>query len=228
VMRTGIGQLADLDSGLAGYLQTQFVVELLDHHTRYGISDDDQIRGTVGIVVFVDVDAGTLLQLAGGEHHFDGQLTGLVIRASQRAVGRFIGQQRHKPIIAAGQRPPAEPVQCRKALLRLEFIELERLAFIPTRRAERVMAVGSPQDQHAVGRGWPGWRSEGERRTGQRVWSARAIEYPAQGQRVGLLGICFWREPSETAIGTDRPACRSLGEDWRAGKWGLRGKRGFG
>jgi hypothetical protein len=26
-----------------------------------------------------------------------------------------------------------------------------------------------------------------------------------------LLGICFWREPSETAIGTDR----------RAGKWGL-------
>ena len=26
-----------------------------------------------------------------------------------------------------------------------------------------------------------------------------------------LLGICLWREPSETAIGTDR----------RAGKWGL-------
>ena len=28
-----------------------------------------------------------------------------------------------------------------------------------------------------------------------------------------VLGICFWREPSETAIGTDR----------RAGKWGLAG-----
>ena len=25
----------------------------------------------------------------------------------------------------------------------------------------------------------------------------------------------------ESAIGSDRPACRSLGEDWRAGKWGL-------
>ena len=51
-----------------------------------------------------------------------------------------------------------------------------------------------------------------------------------------LLGICFWREAPETAVGPDRPACRSLlglrsfsevgGEDWRAGKWGLTDKVG--
>ena len=45
-----------------------------------------------------------------------------------------------------------------------------------------------------------------------------------------LLGICFWREGLETAVGLDRPAGRSLldlrslgeggGEDWRAGKGG--------
>jgi hypothetical protein len=32
-----------------------------------------------------------------------------------------------------------------------------------------------------------------------------------------LLGICFWREAPETAVGADR----------RAGKWGLRGERGL-
>ena len=36
-----------------------------------------------------------------------------------------------------------------------------------------------------------------------------------------LLGVCFLREAPERAIGSDRPACRSLGEDWRAGKGGL-------
>jgi hypothetical protein len=41
---------------------------------------------------------------------------------------------------------------------------------------------------------------------------------------IRLLGICFLREAPERAIGSDRPACHSLGEDWRAGKRGLRGK----
>ena len=45
-------------------------------------------------------------------------------------------------------------------------------------------------------------------------------------QNIGLLVICFLREAPETAVGLDRLAGRSLGEDWRAGKWGLRGKRG--
>jgi hypothetical protein len=62
-----------------------------------------------------------------------------------------------------------------------------------------------------------------------------------------LQGICFLREAPERAIGSDRPACRLVrrsfseggsllglrsfsevgGVDWRAGKCGLRGKRGI-
>jgi len=36
-----------------------------------------------------------------------------------------------------------------------------------------------------------------------------------------LLGICFWRAAPGIAVGPDRPACRSLGEDRRAGKRGV-------
>ena len=33
-----------------------------------------------------------------------------------------------------------------------------------------------------------------------------------------LLGICFLRKATERAGGSNRPACRSRGEDWRARK----------
>ncbi len=33
--------------------------------------------------------------------------------------------------------------------------------------------------------------------------------------------ILVFGETPEPAVGPDRPAGRSLGEDWRAGKWGL-------
>ena len=36
-----------------------------------------------------------------------------------------------------------------------------------------------------------------------------------------LPGVCCVREAPERAIGSDGPAGLSLGEDWRAGKWGL-------
>jgi hypothetical protein len=39
-----------------------------------------------------------------------------------------------------------------------------------------------------------------------------------------LLGLCFLREAPERANGPDRPAGRSLGEDWGAGKRGRFGK----
>jgi len=48
------------------------------------------------------------------------------------------------------------------------------------------------------------------------------------GKQINVLLICVLREASERAIGKvyaalrlpkpDRPACRSLGEDWRAGE----------
>ena len=31
-----------------------------------------------------------------------------------------------------------------------------------------------------------------------------------------LLGNCFWRAAPGAVVGPDRPAARSLGEDWRA------------
>ena len=65
--------------------------------------------------------------------------------------------------------------------------------------------------------------------TGDRNVDAEGLGIPAVSELTGffhhevggLQRICILRETPERAIGADRPAGRSLGEDRKTGRWGL-------